>query len=184
MAASPLLLHAAESVCMLVDGLRLRALLYLQALFLGSLALQVAGAILRGNRALFWALDCAACLAVTGGLQSCLHGQDRTDAALDAAELVVCPCKSMYSLRGRAPKDSAAAGISPSCCMARHQHLADRMQSFIANIVTAARQCGAPGALHARSGVHVLPNHLLERWMGCGRRADAGLLFCRPSVLP
>ena len=71
-AASPLLLHAVESACMLVDGLRLRALLYLQALFLGSLAFQVAGAILRGDHALFWALDCAACLAVTGARCRCV----------------------------------------------------------------------------------------------------------------
>ena len=66
-AASPVLLHAVESACMLVDGLRLRALLYMQALFLCSLAFQVAGAILRGDCARYWALDCAACLAVTGG---------------------------------------------------------------------------------------------------------------------
>ena len=65
-AASPLLLHAVEAACMLVDGLRMRALLYLQALFLGSLAFQVAGAILRGDAAVYCALDCAACLAVTG----------------------------------------------------------------------------------------------------------------------
>ena len=67
MAASPLLLHFIQNVCVLVDGLRLRALLYLQALFLCSLAFQVGGAILRGDSALSWALDCAACLMVTGG---------------------------------------------------------------------------------------------------------------------
>ena len=66
MAASPLLLHVVESACMLVDGLRLRAVLYLQALFLCSLAFQVAGAALRGDSVVYWGADCAACLAVTG----------------------------------------------------------------------------------------------------------------------
>lgn len=65
-AANPILLHVVANACVLVDGIRLRAAMHLQVVFLCSLAVQEAGALMRHDGLFQNFLDCASCAIVTG----------------------------------------------------------------------------------------------------------------------
>jgi len=84
--ASPVLLHVMVSVCVLLDGIRLQAALYLQAVLLCSLAVQEAGGLLRGGGLAGFMADVALCLLITGapGCAPCPHAACPLAAACGA----------------------------------------------------------------------------------------------------